>query len=715
MRISATWLAGVLAVSTLACGGGETKATATPDATSADAAGDAASLAGDATSPAGDTTGTAAADCDPLQPHCGYPWPSSFYLQADPSTATGYRLRFGGKTLPVNSNGVAVDPKAYEILDGFGVSSSVLVQFPQLDPAGLPTQAQIDLSVQPTSSSVWLELDAAGKVTRWIPHWAELDARPNNANLDGVDPATRVLFLRPGVVLDYGRRYVVAFRKLKAKDGQPIARSPVFQQFVDGSSPDKARQARFGEIFAALKSQGIDTAELTLAWDFVTYSSQAVHARPLELRAKMLAAAGPDGPELTIDPAPKSNCGKDDRVVSLRGTIAAPQFLEQRSDIGGVAMWRYRLDAQGQLAQGGTRSSEFWLRVPKSCMNGQHACDLIQYGHGLLGSGSEACAGWAAENAHTRHAIYFSSNMIGMAGEDSPGVIQILQNINLFPSLPERVSAGVAEHVLFQRAMRKRLGQLDWLKQNGVQLTGNVYWSGNSQGGIYGQTVLALSEDVTRAHLGQSGVNYSMLVERSKDFDNFGLILQTMYPDRADYVLVLSMIQLLWDQVDPVTYARHIGEPFAGLPKHAALVLNHPGDFQVDPVTTETCMRSGFYKKLPFYGRPVPLVAEQPYPLVGSGVVMMDFGNLWGDKANLPTLPESGLDCAGAGLVADGIDDGTCLGAQLCPAGGNFEPCVLGDPHDRAHGLKAHNDQMMHFFRTGEIIDTCGGDGCRPQ
>ena len=152
----------------------------------------------------------------------------------------------------------------------------------------------------------------------------------------------------------------------------------------------------------------------------------------------------------------------------------------------------------------GTREVEFWLRIPQSCLGGQHACDLIQYGHGLLGTGSEVCAGWAADNADERHAIYFSSNMIGMASEDGPTVIQILQNLNLFPALPERVSAGVVEHVVLQRAMRKQLPKLDWLVKNGVKLSGQVYWSGNSQGGIYGQTVLALSDDVTREMAGHA-------------------------------------------------------------------------------------------------------------------------------------------------------------------------------------------------------------------
>ena len=50
------------------------------------------------------------------------------------------------------------------------------------------------------------------------------------------------------------------------------------------------------------------------------------------------------------------------------------------------------------------------------------------------------------------------------------------------------------------------------------------------------------------------------------------------------------------------------------------------------------------------------------------------------------------------------------------PATGNVPPTdPPGDPHGLPRRLDAHNRQMDHFFRTGEIIDVCGGDGCHPD
>ena len=52
--------------------------------------------------------------------------------------------------------------------------------------------------------------------------------------------------------------------------------------------------------------------------------------------------------------------------------------------------------------------------------------------------------------------------------------------------------------------------------------TANLYYDGNSQGGIEGGLTTAVSPDVRRAVLGVSGVDYgNVLVQRSTDFAPF--------------------------------------------------------------------------------------------------------------------------------------------------------------------------------------------------
>ena len=47
----------------------------------------------------------------------------------------------------------------------------------------------------------------------------------------------------------------------------------------------------------------------------------------------------------------------------------------------------------------------------------------------------------------------------------------------------------------------------------------DVFYDGNSQGGIFGGTVMSIAQDITRGVLGVPGMNYSLLLTRSVDFD----------------------------------------------------------------------------------------------------------------------------------------------------------------------------------------------------
>ena len=50
--------------------------------------------------------------------------------------------------------------------------------------------------------------------------------------------------------------------------------------------------------------------------------------------------------------------------------------------------------------------------------------------------------------------------------------------------------------------------------------TAHLDYDGNSQGGIMGLMLAAVSPDIERAVLGVPGMNYSLLLPRSVDFDD---------------------------------------------------------------------------------------------------------------------------------------------------------------------------------------------------
>jgi hypothetical protein len=641
-----------------------------------------------AAAPDDEPVDTSRPDCDPIMPaECALPWPSNLYLRPDPSRATGYTLKFGPTSLPSNKMDVHVDPRPYERLDGYGVGSSIIVVFPNLDRKAMATESTIARSLQPDAPVLLLEVAADGKVRR-VPYFVEPDA------LEG-DPARQATFVRPAEILKEATRYVVAFRDLRDTSGAPIAPSPAFRRLRDGRTADipalAERQARFDPIFAVLEAQGAPRASLTLAWDFVTASSKALHGDLLFMRDDALTRVGPKGPLLTVTKTTEY-VEKDDGsgrpvdpyiALEIEGTFAVPNYLSPWVD-GQFVGSRLRRDAMGRPAAEGERTPRFWVRVPRTALGGAKKHGLVMYGHGLLGSGTQVRGSFNSKIASDHGLIFFAADLYGMSEEDSPPVRLSLLDLSRFPSMAERLQQGIVEWVLLTRAMRERLADLSELATRRVQVNKDeVFYSGISQGGIFGATFMAVTPDVTYGHLGVPGNNYSLLLQRSVDFAPFFLLLDGSYPTPTEHDILLSMIGLLWEATDPVSHLRHItAQPHPGNQPHHVLLAPARGDYQVAVVTDEIAARSGIgIDILANYDneRAVELVTPAPYPHRGSGVVLYSFGNPWPPAGNQPPKDS------------------------------------VGDPHGKPRRSDAHNRQMVEFFRTGQIIDVCGGDGCRPD
>ena len=619
------------------------------------------------------------ADCDPLMPAaCAMPWPSNLYLKADATRKTGYTLTFGPTSLPINIADEPIDPAPYKRLDGYGLGSPLLVLFPDLDVTGMASEGDIAPSIDPAAAIVWLEVDDKGKVLRHVPYFTELDANET-------DTAKKTLFVRPAVILKEATRYVIGMRGLKDTTGKAFARSPAFDLLATGKTAGTVlapRQARFDELFGILDGEGVKKADLTLAWDFVTGSMDGLTGTLRDLRDKADLVVGDKGPELTIKQVTQFTEAENvDIAYEVTGTFHVPHYLDPHDLGDGVTAWRFHYGPDGKVAQNGWRDAIFLVRIPRAALNGD-AMGLVEYGHGLTGSETEVRGGWAGKVANTYGLIYFSCRMIGMADEDTASIFKFINNMTEFPLMPERLHQGMIEHLMLARAMRERFADLPEIAKLGIKVDKKqLFYEGCSQGGIYGGVLLALSKDMPRAQLGEPVQNYSTLLHRSVDFEDFNSYIRGVYPAPIDQDILLSTIQLLWDTVDPVSYLRHIkAEPFPGNTAHEVLMAVAKGDYQVAPMTDEITLRSDVgIQLMKNYGRPVWNVTEQAYPLVGSGLVSWDFGNPWAPYGNKP--PED----------------------------------LKKDPHDLPRKDDMHNKQMVHFLRTGEIIDVCGGDGCTPN
>lgn len=615
--------------------------------------------------------------CEELDPsYCLYPWPSSRFLVADETRASGWRLAPSAGTLPVSAMGSPVEPALVERADGFPIGTPIMVHLPGVDLAQLPGEESIERSVAADTRLGLFEVGEDG--ARLVPCFAELDLRERRA-------AARSLIVRPAVLLREDTRYVVALRDLVGVDGAPIAASPGFAALRDGMADGiarlEARRDAMDEVFALLEGAGWSRGSLTVAWDFRTASHASLHGDILHMRDDALAQLGDDGPELVFDEVIERSVDEDLHIaLEINGHITVPHYMRPVEGWQGETAWVFDRGEDGRPVARSTRDAPFLLLVPRAGLDGE-ALGLIQYGHGLNGSRGQTASGHHKVTADEYGYVYYGADMVGMSRADVTNIIGLVTDVNRFVWLADRLHQGMLESVLLARAMTRRLATMPELIERGIVIDGTrSYWEGNSQGGIFGATHLALSPDHTRAVLGVPGQNYSTLLERSVDFSPFFLIFDAMYGDRRDQLMLLALMQVLWDSIDPVSHYRHLSaEPHPGnAPSHALLGLAK-GDWQVALLTIEIAARSGLGVELMENYDPErapALIEPVPYPHTGTGVVNWNYGNPWPPAGNEPPDDE------------------------------------IGDPHGWPRKEPDYRRQAIHFLETGEIIDVCGRAPC---
>lgn len=199
-------------------------------------------------------TARARGPCDPLVPeHCLFPFPNDFYRDASAG-----RLTLAAASLPVDGNGVVIDPDfgGWNGLDGFSPSGPILTYMANLSlELGAPPRFwNVSRSLDASSPTVLLDAATGARVA----HWVELD---HSSDRTRTGEYRRALIINPAARLEDARRYIVAIRGLSDADGRPIAASAAFAALRDGkpsSDPDvESRREHFADIFAKLGAAGV--------------------------------------------------------------------------------------------------------------------------------------------------------------------------------------------------------------------------------------------------------------------------------------------------------------------------------------------------------------------------------------------------------------------------------------------------------------------------
>ncbi|RIL02332.1 MAG: hypothetical protein DCC71_16560 [Proteobacteria bacterium] len=642
--------------------------------------------------------------CDPLDTtHCLHPFPNDHFTVADASKPTGRRLNFAVASMPANGINRPANPAKWNVVDGFSVGPAILFQETALDleRTGAPPVTDLGRSLAPDSPTVLIEAESG---ERWL-HWVERESYYDEPDEE------RPLIVRVGKNLPNATRFVMAIRNARDASGDLIEPHRLFRIYRDAiptyDPVIEARRAHMEEIFAALAGAGVARDDLFLAWDFTTRSVESVAGKMLHMRDQAFASLGGAAPSFTVTEVVEPS---DERIFrDVRGTFQVPLYLTN-SNPGALL----NIGPDGlPFTTGAFFTANFRCMVPWSATTqGAAPANPARpslYGHGLLGSEGEVSAGNVRDMASEHDFVMCATRWTGMGTDDYNTALQILSDFSHFPKFSERLHQGLLNFLFLGRLMIHEDGLVSHpaFQVGGEPLIdrSELFYDGNSQGGIFGGGLAAFSQDATRFVLGVPGMNYSTLLNRSKDFDDFNIFFQGSYESGLDRQLLLSIVQILWEETETSGSATHLtSDPYPNTPPKKILMHVAYGDHQTANVTMEVAARSmGAKLRTPAVlpGKPIPDVVPwygidpiESFPYDGSALVIWDSGNPPPPTTNTPPRfdPED-------------------------PIWDDLLPCPLryeGDPHECPRRQPAARLQKSEFLQTGgAVVDTCGaGQPC---
>ncbi len=687
--------------------------------------------------PAIDVSGldqTQAGFCDNLVPsHCLYPFPNNFFTVSDPATPTGLRINFNVSAMPVadpisvppsqlaptgveTTQQMPIDPSEWNRNDGFSPGAMLLAHLPGIDlqRTGATTIGDVSDSLRADAPVLLIKADTGERQLIW----AELDV---NAS----DESGRALIIRPAVNLEEGARYIAAIRNALDSNGQPLPATTLFRAYRDGLNTGvdvyEQRRPAMENIFTTLQMHGVNRDELNLAWDFTIGSQESITGRLLAIRDDAFARLGSGAPVFTINGVSLEIDGQPREGLSrgITGTFEVPNYLNLP---GGVPGSRFNYgssspDALPEVLNGNdVFTARFRCQVPVSSVadfediaSPVSPARAALYGHGLFGEGpgGEFRAGNVRAMQVEHNIMFCATDWYGMATEDfMAGVMHnALADIGKFPQQVDRSQQGILAAMYLAELLRHpdgfashpafRHGADDTL----VFDPSEVFYDGNSQGGILGGALVATAPNIHRGVLGVPGSNYSLLLRRYGDFNTrFGFILYDAYKNELDRSMVIALMQMLWDRAENNGYLSHLaGRHLPNTPTDKSVLLHVAlGDYQVTHWSADIMARTigaaihqptvqlgRTTDSRPFYG--VPVISQ--YPHRGHALMVWDSGD---------------------------IDPASGRGNPLPPTVNRGPDTSIGrDPHESPRNTVAARLQKSEFMKTdGVVVDVCGDGPC---
>ncbi|WP_399677523.1 hypothetical protein [Xenophilus sp.] len=679
-----------------------------------------------------------AARCDFLDAsHCMLPFPNDYYTVADAGTDTGRRLNLQKASMPRSAIAAdrPIDTTEWNRSDGFSPGAMIVVRVPgvDLERSGAPRLTDLSVSQQDGSPVMLIDADTLEKQLVW----AELDQNTVSA------PERQSMNIRVAKSLAWGHRYIVVLRGMKDGQGEAIEAGPAFRIYRDRheSALDfvNARRDHMEALFATLDKAGVARESLYLAWDFTVASQRSTTGRMLAIRDQGFAALNGAAPAFNVTLMQDFTPQQDARIARhIEGTLTVPSFVAAPAggaDITPVAAavapylqggpldlpaikaafdtlgdspldlqrFHYASATPGVYdvpVQNGTMEIPFLCNIPQSALNADGTVNparISLYGHGLFGRAAEANGGNVKDMGNEHNFVFCATNWYGFSqNEIIPSVFAFFDLSNA--QVPfDTTQQGVLNTLMLGRAMKHAQGfgahpafQMGTAPAS-VLDTSELFYDGNSQGGILGGLLMSVAQDIERGVLGVPGMNYSLLLERSSDFPQFGEMVYAAYPDSLDQQFIFSLWQTLWDRAEANGYAQAMtDQPLPDTPPHKVLLHVAYGDHQVTMWSAEIEART--------------IGARLQCPALAPG-------------RHPDANPYYQLPC----IEGTGGFDGSALvvwdsgpGRTTAPPQDNLPPSTGTDPHSDPRNTPAARLQKSEFLRTnGKVVDTCGGQPCR--
>jgi hypothetical protein len=667
-----------------------------------------------------------ASRCDFLDTSvCLHPFPNDFFTRNDEDTATGLRIDLDSASMPRNVAGDPIDPTEYNRNDGFSPGQSIVLHVDGLESqrafrrsgiVGVDDTRDYHRRGQPV---VVINAETGER----HPIFAELDA---NAERD----RDRNLIIRPLVNFEEGQRYVVALRRLQNAQGDTIEAPPAFRVYrenliTDQRPIEQRRRHMERAVFGVLDDAGVPRGSLYMAWDFTVASAESIAGRALAMRDDAFGRLGDTNlsdltiqgtaPAFRIDSVEESP--EPQILRRVEGTLEdVPCYLNTQGCPPGARFDYAARDATKPTFEPTlTADVPFTCTIPPSVDGGDGVIPARPslYGHGLLSTREDVANSYVVDFGTSHNLVFCAVDWAGFSEEDvGPVILPALSDISKLPPTFDRMQQGFVNAMLLGRAMIHPAGlssdpafRVD--AGSGVEPvidTTRLFYYGNSQGGIMGGALTALAPDFERSVLGVPGMNYSTLLQRSVDFDEYSELpdvgLYDNYPDQLERPVIVSLIQMLWDRGEANGYAHHMTtDPYPNTPPHQVLLHAAFGDHQVANLTAEIEARTIGARRLapslddgrhweerPYKG--IPMIRNFPY--TRSALVYWDGG----------PVGFNGTVGAGSGTPPD-------ENVPPRPETGHGE-----DPHGYPRRAPEAHAQMSAFLRVdGAIVSPCAGGG----